>query len=158
MAQIGRHPVAAMVGFIVGGFVIVSGAFLLLVRSSDSGPDPQRAAALAMAHRLLSGQESLATDREGSGQYVFRVAYQSIDANAGSSEFATHIGVAVCLRDGRATAAARFSYLHFAPSCGDGRLDLRRVETSVAADRRRWGGDFVKGADQADEPTPRRIA
>jgi hypothetical protein len=112
MAQIGRHPVAAVLGFFVVGLVVVFGAFLLLVRSSDSGPDPKRDAALAMAHRLLTGRESLATDREGAGQYVFRVAYQASDASVGSTEFATHIGVAVCLGDSRAISAACFSYLH----------------------------------------------
>jgi hypothetical protein len=157
MARLGRHPVAAVLAFVVVAFVVVFGAFLLVVRASDSGPDPQRDAALAMAHRLLNGRESLATDREGTGQYVFRIAYQSTDANVGSTQFATHIGVAVCLRDGRATAAARFSYLHFAPACRDGRLDLRPVATTVAEDRRRWRGEFVEGADQADEPAPRRI-
>jgi hypothetical protein len=30
-------------------------------------------------------------------------------------------------------------------------------ETSVAADREAYGGEFAKGADQQDEPTPRRI-
>jgi hypothetical protein len=40
MAQIGRHPVAAVVGFFVVGLVVVFGAFLLLVRSSDPVPIP----------------------------------------------------------------------------------------------------------------------
>ena len=157
MAGLGRHPVAAVAAFVVVGSVAVFAAFLLLVRSSESDSNPTRDAALTMAHRLLTGQESVATDRDGSGEYVFRVVYQSTDANVGTSQFATHIGVAVCLRDGRATEAARFSYLHFAPSCHDGRLDLRPVETSVAEDRARWSGEFLKGADQRDEPTPRRI-
>ena len=157
MAGIGRHPVAAVAAFIAVGFVVVLAAFLVLVRSSESDPDPQRDAALSMAHRLLSGPESVATERESASQYVFRVVYQSTDANVGTSQFATHIGVAVCLRDGRATEAARFSYLHFAPSCRDGRLDLRPIQASTAEDRQRWEGEFLQGADQRDEPTPRRI-
>jgi hypothetical protein len=157
MAGIGRHPVAAVAAFIAVALVVVFAAFLVLVRSSESDPDPRRDAALTMAHRLLSGQESVATDRESAGQFVFRVVYQSTDVNVGTSQFATHIGVAVCLRDGRATEAARFSYLHFAPSCDDGRLDLRPVETSVAKDREHWKGEFLRGADQRDEPSPRRI-
>jgi hypothetical protein len=43
------------------------------------------------------------------------------------------------------------------PSCTDGRLDLRPAETSIAADRARWHGEFVQGVDQQDEPAPRVI-
>jgi hypothetical protein len=31
------------------------------------------------------------------------------------------------------------------------------VETSIAADRAAYGGDFARDADQRDEPIPRRI-
>ena len=44
------------------------------------------------------------------------------DGNVGSTLFATHIGVAVCLRGDRAVDAVRFSYLHFKPACRDGRV------------------------------------
>ena len=71
--------------------------------------------------------------------------------------FATHIGVAVCLRGDRATDAVRFSYLHFKAACHDGQVALTPAETSIAADRKAFGGEFVRGADQQDEPTPRRI-
>ena len=73
------------------------------------------------------------------------------------TSLATHIGVAVCLRGDRAVDAVRFSYLHFKPSCSDGRVRLTPAETSIAADREAYGGQFLKGADQADEPTPRRV-
>jgi hypothetical protein len=87
-----------------------------------------------------------------------RVVYQaSGDANVASTSLATHIGVAVCLRGDRAVDAVRFSYLHFKPACNGGRVALTPAETSVAADREAHGGEFVKGADQQDEPTPRRI-
>jgi hypothetical protein len=152
-----RHPFAAVAAFLVVGAVVVFGAFLLLAGSTESDPDPRRQAALTMADRLVSAQESVATDTSDAGSYIFRVVFQSTDANVGTSQFATHIGVAVCLRDGRATQAARFSYLHFEPSCHDGRLELRPAETSAAEDRKRWDGEFVEGADARDEPTPRRI-
>jgi hypothetical protein len=116
MAGLGRHPVAAVAALVAVAFVVVFAAFLLLVRSSASDPNPARDAALTMAHPLLTGQESAATDREGSGEYVLRVAYQSTDANVATSHFATHVGVAVCLRDRRATQAARISFLHFEPT------------------------------------------
>ena len=51
----------------------------------------------------------------------------------------------------------RFSYLHFKPSCNGGRVRVTPAETSIAADRKAFGGDFVDGADRQDEPTPRRI-
>jgi len=133
-------------------------AWLLLVRGLTSDDKPDRDAALVMGHRLVSGRESLGTDVESPDRYVFRVVHQaSADGGVAGTELATHIGVAVCLRDGRAVQAARFSYLHFSPSCTDGRLDLRPAETSIAADRARWHGEFVQGADQQDEPAPRVI-
>ena len=54
-----------------------------------------------MAHRLLTGRESIDTDVKGSGENVFRVVYQSSDANVGSSLFATHhaAGVLAALRE-----------------------------------------------------------
>jgi hypothetical protein len=67
----------------------------------------------------------------------------------------THIGVVVCLRGDRATDAVRFSYLHFKAACDDGQVALTPAETSIAADRKAYGGEFVRGADQQDEPTPR---
>ena len=65
--------------------------------------------------------------------------------------------MAVCLRGDRATDAARFSYLHFKAARNDGRVQLTPAETSIAADREAFGGEFVEGADRQDEPTPRRI-
>ena len=65
--------------------------------------------------------------------------------------------MAVCLRGDRAVDAVRFSYLHFKPACNGGQVALTPAETSIAADREAYGGEFVKGADQQDEPTPRRI-
>ena len=61
------------------------------------------------------------------------------------------------MRGDRATDAARFSYLHFKTACDGGRLQITPAETSIAADRTAYGGEFLKGADQRDEPTPRRI-
>jgi hypothetical protein len=75
----------------------------------------------------------------------------------GSSLLASHIGVAVCLRGDVATAAARFSYLHFRPACADGRLALSAAETSTAQDRAAFHSDFLEDADQRDEPIPKRI-
>ena len=69
----------------------------------------------------------------------------------------THIGVVVCLRGDRATDAVRFSYLHFRAACNGGQVALTPAQTSIAADRKAYGGEFVRGADQQDEPTPRRI-
>jgi len=157
MAAIRRHPAGAGLAFLAVGCVLIFGLFLLVLRSVESDPSPGLLAAEGMAHRLLTGRESIDTDVEGNGEYVFRVVYQSSDANVGSSLFATHIGVAVCLRGDRATEAARFSYLHFKPVCRDGQLQLSAAETSVAQDRAAFGGEFLQGADQRDEPTPQRI-
>jgi hypothetical protein len=157
MAAIRSHPAAAGLAFLAVGCVLVFGLFLVVLRSVGSDPSPDLLAAEGMAHKLLTGRESIDTDVKGNGEYVFRVVYQSSDGNVGSSLFATHIGVAVCLRGDRATEAARFSYLHFKPACRDGRLQLTPAETSVAQDRAAFGGEFLQGADQRDEPTPRRI-
>jgi hypothetical protein len=157
-AGIGRHPIAAAAAVIALVFAIPIAAWLLLVRALTADDKPERQAALVMAHRLVSGRESLGTDVETPDRYVFRVVYQAAaDGGVAGTELATHIGVAVCLRDGHATQAARFSYLHFSPSCTAGRLDLRASETSITADRAHWRGEFAEGADQQDEPTPRVI-
>jgi hypothetical protein len=157
MAAIRRHPAAAGLAFLAVGCVVVFGAFVLVLRSVGSDPSPGLLAAQGMAHRLLTGRESIDTDVQRGGEYVFRVVYQTSDGNVGASLAATHIGVVVCLRGDAATQAARFSYLHFRPACRDGRLGLTPAETSVARDRAAFGGDFVRGADQRDEPIPKRI-
>jgi hypothetical protein len=157
MAAIRRHPAAAGLALLAVGCVVIFGVFLLVLRTVGSDPSPSLLAAQGMAHRLLVGRESIDTDVQRSGEYVFRVVSQSSDANVGSSLFATHIGVAVCMRGDRATEAARFSYLHFKPACRDGQLELTPAETSVAQDRAAFGGEFLQGADQRDEPTPQRI-
>ena len=157
MAAIRRNPLAAGVVILLVGCLVVFGAFLTLLRSIGSDPSPGLLSAQGMAHRLLTGRESIDTDVQTSGEYVFRVVYQASDGNVGSTEFATHIGVAVCLRGDRATDAVRFSYLHFRATCNGGQVALTPAETSIAADRKAYGGEFVRGADQQDEPTPRRI-
>jgi hypothetical protein len=157
-AGIGRHPLAAAAAIAVLVFAVPIIAWLAIVRGLTSDNKPERDAALTMAHRLVSGRESLGTDVESPDRYVFRVVHQAAaDGGVTGTELATHIGIAVCLRDGRATQAARFSYLHFSPSCAGGRVDLRPVETTTATDRARWHGEFVDGADEMDEPTPRVI-
>jgi hypothetical protein len=157
MAAIRRNPVAAGAVILLVGCVVVFAVFVALLRSIGSDPSPGLLSAQGMAHRLLVGRESIDTDVQRSGEYVFRVVYQASDGNVASTSLATHIGVAVCLRGDRATDAVRFSYLHFKVACNDGQLQLTPAETSPAADRRAFGGEFVKGADQQDEPTPRRI-
>jgi hypothetical protein len=157
MAAIRRSPVAAGLVFVVVGVLVVFGVFLALVRSIGSDASPGLLSAQGMAHRLLTGRESISTDVQTDDEYVFRVVFQGSDGNVGSTEYATHIGVAVCMRGDTAVDAARFSYLHFKPACSDGRLRLTPAETSIAADRTAFGGDFVEGADRQDEPTPRRI-
>jgi hypothetical protein len=157
-AGIGRHPIAAAAAIVALVFCVPIVAWLALIRGLASDDKPERDAALVMAHRLVTGRESLGTDVESPERYVFRIVFQAAgDGGVAGTELATHIGVAVCLRDGNATQAARFSYLHFSPSCTAGRLDLRRTETSISADRARWRGDFAQGADQQDDPTPRVI-
>jgi hypothetical protein len=157
MAAIRRNPVAAGVVILLVGCLVVFGVFLTLLRSIGSDPSPGLLSAQGMAHRLLVGRESIDTEVQDGGEYRFRVVYQASDGNVGSTELATHIGVAVCLRGDRATDAVRFSYLHFKAACSDDRVQLTPAETSVAADRKAFGGDFAKGADQQDEPAPRRI-
>jgi hypothetical protein len=157
MAAIRRNPLAAGVVILLVGCLVVFGIFLTLLRSIGSDPSPALLSAEGMAHRLLVGRESIHTDVQSSGEYLFRVVYQASDGNVGSRELATHIGVAVCLRGDRATDAVRFSYLHFKAACHDGRVALMPAQTSIAADRKAYGGEFVRGADQQDEPTPRRI-
>jgi hypothetical protein len=129
-------------------------AFWLIVRGRDSDPDPALESAQGMAHRLLRGQESIATESHGDRQYRFRVVFQSTDANAGSSTFPTHIGVGVCMNGDHAVDAVRFSYLHYRPVCRDGRADVRATETSAAADRAQAHGEFTKDADAHDEQMP----
>jgi hypothetical protein len=157
LAGLRRHPGAAFATVVAVALLAIPVAFWLVLRSLRSDPDPPLDSAQAMAHRLLRGTESIDTDARDPGRFVFRVVYQSTDGNVGSSMFATHIGVAVCMRGDRATDAARFSYLHFRPACQGGRVDLRAQETSAAADRARDGGDFTKEADRYDEPTPVRL-
>ena len=157
MATIRHHPAAAGLAFLAVGCVVVLGAFLLVLRAVSADPAPGQLSAQGMAHRLLSGRESIDTDVQRSGEYVFRVVYQTSDGNVGATLAATHIGVAVCLRGDAATEAARFSYLHFKPACRDGRLQLTPAQTTVAEDRAAYGGDFARDADQRDEPIPRRI-
>src|SRR4051812_14639237 len=136
---------------------VVFAAFLTLLRSIGSDPSPGLLSAQGMAHRLLVGRESLHTDVQRGGEYRFRVVYQASDGNVAGTELATHIGVEVCLRGDRATDAVRFAYLHFRAACNGAQVALTPAETSVVADRKAYGGEFVKGADQPDEPTPRRI-
>jgi hypothetical protein len=157
MAAIRRSPAMAGIAFVLVGCLLVFGVFLMLVRSIGSDASPALLSAQGMAHRLLTGRESIDTDVESDREYVFRVVYQASDGNVGSTLYATHIGVGVCLRGDRAVDAARFSYLHFKPACRDGRLQLTPAETSIAEDRKAFRGEFVQGADQQDEPTPRRI-
>jgi hypothetical protein len=157
MAAMRRNPVAAGAVVLLVGCVVVFAVFLTLLRSIGSDPSPGLLSAQGMAHRLLVGRESIDTDVQRNGEYVFRVVYQASDGNVAGTSLATHIGVAVCLRGDRATDAVRFSYLHFKAACNDGQVQLTPAETSPAADRRAFGGEFVQGADQQDEPTPRRI-
>ena len=157
MAAIRRNPLAAGVVILLVGCLVVFGVFLTLLRSIGSDPSPALLSAEGMAHRLLVGRESIHTDVQSSDEYRFRVVYQASDGNVAGTELATHIGVAVCLRGDHATDAVRFSYLHFKAACRDGQVALTPAETSIAADRKAFGGEFVRGADQQDEPTPRRI-
>jgi hypothetical protein len=152
-----RNPAAASVVLVIVGLLVVLGVFLALVRAMSKDASPGLLSAQGMAHKLLTGRESISTDMQNDGEYVFRVVFQGSDGNVGSTEYATHIGVAVCMRGDRAVDAVRFSYLHFKPACEGGRVVLTPAETSVAADRRAYDGEFVKGADQQDEPTPRRL-
>ena len=103
MATIRRHPAAAGLAFLAVGCVVVLGGFLLVLRAVGSDPSPGLLSAQGMAHRLLSGRESIDTDVQRSGEYVFRVVYQTSDGNVGATLAATHIGVAVCLRGDTAT-------------------------------------------------------
>ena len=157
MAAIRRNPLAAGVVILLVGCVVVFGVFLTLLRSASSDPSPGLLSAEGMAHRLLVGRESLHTDVQSSGEYRFRVVYQASDGGVAGTELATHVGVEVCLRGDRATDAVRFSYLHFKAACNAGQVALTPAETSVAADRKAYDGEFVKGADLQDEPTPRRV-
>ena len=120
MAAIRRNPIAAGVVILLVGCVVVFGVFLTLLRSIGSDPSPGLLSAQGTAHRLLVGRESIDTDVQRDGEYVFRVVYQASDGNVGGTSLATHIGVAVCLRGDRAVDAVRFSYLHFKPACSDG--------------------------------------
>jgi hypothetical protein len=157
MAAMRRNPAAAGVVIVVVGLLVVFGIFLALLRSVSKDASPGLLSAQGMAHKLLTGRESISTDVQTDGEYVFRVVFQGSDGNVGSTEYATHIGVAVCMRGDQAVDAVRFSYLHFKPSCSGGRVRVTPAETSIAADREAFGGDFVDGADRQDEPTPRRI-
>jgi hypothetical protein len=157
MAAIRRNPVAAGAVILLVGCLVIFGVFLTLLRSIGSDPSPGLLSAQGMAHRLLVGRESIATDLERDDEYVFRVVFQGSDGGVAGTSAATHIGVAVCLQGDHAVDAVRFSYLHFKPSCRGGQVALTPAQTSPAADRKANGGEFAPGADQQDEPTPRRI-
>jgi hypothetical protein len=157
MTAIRRHPIAVGLAVLAVGCLVIFGGFLLVLRTIGSDPSPSLLSAEGMAHRLLSGRESIDTDVQRDGEYVFRVVYQTSDGSVGSSLLATHIGVAVCLRGDVATEAVRFSYLHFRPACNGGHVQLSPAETSIAQDRAAFDGEFLKDADQRDEPIPKRI-
>jgi hypothetical protein len=157
MAAIRRNPLGAGLVILLVGCLVVFAVFLTLLRSIGSDPSPGLLSAEGMAHRLLVGRESLHTDVQSSDEYRFRVVYQASDGNVAGTELATHIGVEVCLRGDHATDAVRFSYLHFKAACHGGQVALTPAETSIAADRKAYGGEFANGADQQDEPTPTRI-
>ena len=158
MAAIRRNPLAAGRRHPAVGCVVVFGVFLTLLRSIGSDPSPGLLSAQGMAHRLLIGRESIDTDVQRDGEYVFRVVYQASDGNVGSSLLATHIGVAVCLRGDRADrrGALLLPALQAGVQRRAGAADARPRPRSPQ-DRTAFGGEFVKGADQRDEPTPRRI-
>jgi hypothetical protein len=157
MTAMRRHPIAVGLAVLAIGCIVIFGGFLLVLRAIGSDPSPSLLSAEGMAHRLLSGRESIDTDVQRDGEYVFRVVYQTSDGNVGASLAATHIGVVVCLRGDVATAAARFSYLHFKPACSGGQVRLSPAETSIAQDRTAFDGEFLQDADQRDEPIPKRI-
>jgi hypothetical protein len=69
MAGLGRHPAAAIATCVVVAFAAVLGAFVLLIRGVSSDPDPALEAAQGMAHRLLTGRESIDTDVQRPGEY-----------------------------------------------------------------------------------------
>ena len=149
-------PAAAGLALLAVGCVVIFGGFLLLLRTIGSDPSPSLLSAQGMAHRLLSGRESIDTDVQRDGEYVFRVVYQTSDGNVGGSLLATHIGVAVCLRGDRAPTRCA------SPTCTSSRRaatagTAEPAETSVAQDRAAFGGEFLKDADQRDEPIPKRI-
>ena len=95
MAAIRRNPIAAGVVILLVGCAVVFGVFLTLLRSIGSDPSPVLQSAQGMAHRLLVGRESIATDVQRDDEYVFRVAFQGSDGGVTGTSLATHIGVAV---------------------------------------------------------------
>jgi hypothetical protein len=89
MATIRRHPAVAGLAFLAIAGVVVLGAFLLLLRALGSDPSPGLLAAQGTAHRLLTGRESIDTDVQRGGEYVFRVVYQTSDGDVGATLAAT---------------------------------------------------------------------
>ena len=122
MAAIRRNPVAAGVVILLVGCVVVFGVFLALLRSIGSDPSPGLLSAQGMAHRLLVGRESIATDVAARRRVRLPRRLPGQRRQRRRHLAATHIGVAVCLRGDRAVDAVRFSYLHFKPACRGGRL------------------------------------
>ena len=98
MATIRRHPAAAGLAFLPSAASSSSAPSCCCCARSARTPPPGCVAAQGMAHRLLTGRESIDTDVQRDGEYVFRVVYQTSDGDVGATLAATHIGVAVCLR------------------------------------------------------------
>ena len=77
-------PRGRWLAFLAVGCVVIFGGFLLLLRTIGSDPSPGLLSAQGTAHRLLTGRESIDTDVQRDGEYVFRVVYQTSDGNVGA--------------------------------------------------------------------------
>ena len=156
MAAIRRNPLAAGVVILLVGCVVVFGVFLTLLRSIGSDPSPGLLSAQGMAHRLLVGRESIAHRRAARRRVPSSASsIQGATATWPARELATHIGVAVCLRGDRADR--RGALLLPALQAGvpaTARCALTPAETSIAADRKAYGGEFVEGRRPAGRADP----
>src|SRR4029450_12566042 len=75
MAAMRRNPAAAGVVLVIVGLLVLFGLFLALLRAMSKAASPGLLSAQGMAHKLLTGRESISTDVQTDGEYVFRVVF-----------------------------------------------------------------------------------
>jgi hypothetical protein len=142
--------------FVIAVFVLVV-VFVLALRSSTSKPSATETEAQGLAARLKSGAESTIDGRDIAGGIVYRVGVPSVAGDTAGVE-GTHDGIVVCLHDGGATEAVRFSFLHYTPTCDGERAAMRARGRTAGEDRKAFGNAIVGNAEATTERGLRRVS
>jgi hypothetical protein len=148
--------VAGLAVFVIAVTVLFA-AFLFVVRGSTRRPSAADSRAQGLAARLKTGAESTIDGQDIDGGLVYRVGVPAV-AGDGSGVEGTHDGIVVCLRDGRATEAVRFSFLRYTPACEHGRAAMRAGGRAAAADRKAFGNAIVGNAEATTAVGLRRVS